>query len=220
MKERERRICFLGDSITAGTGDRGGPGWVGRLTNIENAETERLTSYNLGIRRDTSRRLALRWRQEWSARQSPRRESGIVLMIGINDSAGAETGFDGVDYGMRVPPEESLGIARSMVSAMQVCAPLLWLGPTPVIEEMVVNETRDANLPPRLQCLAELTAGYREIAASLGVPFLDVGEILDSSDGYTKSLKAGDGTHPTGDGHQLIADIVTAWPEWRRVMDG
>ncbi|MEQ9199959.1 MAG: GDSL-type esterase/lipase family protein, partial [Rhodospirillales bacterium] len=114
----------------------------------------------------------------------------------------------------------SLAIARSMVSAMQACAPLLWIGPTPVIEEMVVNPNRDANLPPRLQCLADLTAGYRKIAASLGVPFLDVREILDSTDGFTTSLKAGDGTHPTGDGHQLIAEIVTAWPEWRRVMDG
>ncbi len=58
------RICFVGDSITNGTGDPEYLGWVGRVMQDERTRRAELTSYNLGIRRDRSDQIRARWRAE------------------------------------------------------------------------------------------------------------------------------------------------------------
>jgi lysophospholipase L1-like esterase len=58
------RICFFGDSIVNGTGDPDCLGWVGRVCGAARKSGVDLTSYNLGIRRDTSADILRRWRRE------------------------------------------------------------------------------------------------------------------------------------------------------------
>jgi len=55
------RICFVGDSMTNGTGDPEYLGWVGRVMRDERTRRAELTSYNLGVRRDRSDQIRARW---------------------------------------------------------------------------------------------------------------------------------------------------------------
>jgi lysophospholipase L1-like esterase len=217
---KDMRICFFGDSITAGTGDETGQGWVGRLAVRDSARGKLFTAYNLGIRRDTSRRIAMRWRHEWAHRILANRPSAIVAMFGINDCAGAETNYDGVDHGQRVEAAVSLGIARNMITAMKSVAPVLWLGPTPLVEEMMDDDPPGRPpLPPRLERLAVIDRSYADCAAALGIPYLGCLDALLANDAFMDTLRNGDGVHPSGDGHQMIADLVTGWPAWRALIE-
>ncbi|MEK9967464.1 MAG: GDSL family lipase, partial [Rhodospirillaceae bacterium] len=56
------RICFIGDSITVGSGDAGFLGWPGHLCVAETARGHDLTLYNNGVRGDTSAMIRPRWR--------------------------------------------------------------------------------------------------------------------------------------------------------------
>lgn len=56
------RICFFGDSFTAGTGDPDYLGWSGRVCRA--AQHPSLTHYNLGIRGNTSLQIEERWQAE------------------------------------------------------------------------------------------------------------------------------------------------------------
>jgi hypothetical protein len=55
------RICFIGDSLVNGVGDPTGLGWVGRVATAARRRGHDITAYNLGIRRDTSGDIAVRW---------------------------------------------------------------------------------------------------------------------------------------------------------------
>ena len=64
----ELRICFVGDSITNGTSDDDCLGWPGRLCSAERNSGHDISSYNLGIRAETSEQIASRWRAECTPR--------------------------------------------------------------------------------------------------------------------------------------------------------
>ena len=161
------------------------------------------------------------WRQEWAHRILANRPSAIVAMFGINDCAGAEENYDGVDYGQRVEADVSLGIARNIITAMKAVAPVLWLGPTPLVEDMMDDDPpgRPA-LPPRLERLAVIDRNYAACAASLDVPYLGCLDILLKSHDFMDTLRTGDGVHPNGAGHQMIADEITQWSAWRALIGG
>jgi lysophospholipase L1-like esterase len=212
------RVCFFGDSITAGTGDETGQGWVGRLAEAENAGGERMTAYNLGIRRDTSRRIALRWRQDHSCRVASHRSAAICVMFGINDTGGAELDFDGFTGGERVPLGESLAVARDMLTAMRASAPVFWLGPTPLIDARMDDEPAGGDHPPRTERLARLDEAYAGLAAELGIPYLRCLEPLSADPLFIQSLDDGDGVHPTGAGHARLMALVRHWPAWRDLL--
>ncbi len=55
------RVCFVGDSFVAGVGDPEHLGWAGRLAAGSSRAGRRLTAYNLGVRRQTSRDVSHRW---------------------------------------------------------------------------------------------------------------------------------------------------------------
>ncbi|WP_375388297.1 SGNH/GDSL hydrolase family protein [uncultured Amnibacterium sp.] len=71
IPSRDIRVCFAGDSLTAGTGDETSLGGVGRVTAAGIAAGLDLTSYNLGVRGATSvqvvRRLAIEARLRLTA---------------------------------------------------------------------------------------------------------------------------------------------------------
>ena len=57
----DHRICFIGDSFVQGTGDPECLSWVGRVAAKAQAAGWKITSYNLGVPRDTSRDILARW---------------------------------------------------------------------------------------------------------------------------------------------------------------
>jgi acyl-CoA thioesterase-1 len=210
----ELRICFVGDSLTQGTKDDTALGWPGRLVAAGRAKNHDLTCYNLGVRRDTSKDIERRWKAEVEARLPATAPGGIVFMFGINDMQSA----DGELF--RVPPPESVKIARAIVSEAKAHWPVLWISPVPPIPG---HRTKDAfpdleddyiNVRAR-----KLVDAYAHVAKELDVPYLDLYTRLATRSfarwRWLRALKAGDGIHPAAAGYALLAKLIGRWDAWQ-----
>jgi acyl-CoA thioesterase-1 len=208
------RICFVGDSITAGTGDGEFLGWPGRVCAAEARRGHDISLYNLGIRGDTSAMIAARWREECEARLPPIYPAALVFSFGINDIAREADGT------LRVEQDKSVAIARAMLTEAKAWKPTLMVGPTPVLKE-----TLTLSLPPgparelRDSRLASTTKAYAALCDEIGVPFLDIFTPLSSDVHFARAMAAGDGVHPTADGYAAMAALVERWPAWRKWFD-
>ena len=209
------RVCFVGDSITAGTGDDDFLGWPGRLCHREAAKGHDVTLYNLGVRADTSELIHSRWKAECMARLPDNLPGALVFSFGVNDAAYEE------GIGVRVSQGNSLAIARNMIAEAKQWKPVLWIGPPPVVEAL-----QPFTLPSgqvftfnNERCKA-LSDAYRNEAAILDVPYLDVFETLAAEERWSFAQKQKDGIHPLGKGYELLADMVGGWDAWRAWFDG
>ncbi len=206
------RICFVGDSITTGTGDDAYLGWPGRLCAAERTRGHDLTHYNLGIRGDTTPMIAKRWRAECEARLPAEFPAALVFAFGINDTAEEPTG-------LRVNPEDSARLTRAILSEAVRWKPTLMIGPTPVDE--VKMPTRFGLVPRDMKNarIAKASRILEGLAAEAGVPYLDLYGPLSEDAEFRRSMLAGDGVHPTDEGYAIMAARIGAWSGWRRWMD-
>ena len=206
------RICFVGDSITTGTGDDTYLGWPGRLCAGERARGHDLTHYNLGIRGDTSPMVERRWRAECEARLPPEFPAALVFAFGINDTAEEPTG-------LRVTSDASSVTARRILAEASSWKPTLMIGPTPIDEAKM--PTRFGTVPRDLKNarIAKMSRILEGIAAEVSVPYLDLYTPLADDTAFARSLAAGDGVHPTADGYAIMAARIGAWSGWRRWLD-
>lgn len=207
------RICFIGDSITAGTGDNACLGWPGRLAAAEIARGHDVSWYNLGIRGDTSAMIAQRWRAECEARLPPEVSGALVFKFGVNDTAVEPAG-------PRVSFENSVANARAVVTAASAYKPVLWLGPAPVDESFSPTlSTTGVRRDLRNASVIATAQAYAKIAAGLGVPYFDLYAALSREPVWAAALAAGDGVHPTADGYALMATLISGWAGWRAWFD-
>ena len=207
------RICFVGDSLTAGTGDAAYVGWPGRLCGAERSRGHDLTLYNLGVRADTSALIGGRWRAECAARLPDGVPHALVFMFGTNDS-GEEAGA-----GVRVPLERSLEHARAIIAEAKAWKPTLWLSPAPINEaQMPLDSTAGIKRDFRNRRILETVDAYASLATELEVPFLDLFRPLAGDPRWQHALAACDGVHPAGAGYAVIAEQVGRWAAWRAWM--
>jgi acyl-CoA thioesterase I len=145
----DRRVLFVGDSLVAGVGDPAGMGWVGRVVAASFGLRLPLTAYNLGVRGETSKQVAARWRTEALPRLTPGSDAGIVLSFGANDT----TIEDGR---LRVEPERSCAALADILGEATVLGlPVLVVGPAPV-DNAEQNE--------RIRNLSVAFAGYQALS--------------------------------------------------------
>ena len=186
------RICFVGDSITVGSGDGGFLGWPGRLCVAETQRSHDVTLYNMGVRGDTSEMIVPRWRSECDVRLPDHVNGRLVLSFGLNDTA--EEG----GVGIRVPLEQSLANARAIISEAAEWLPTLMIGPIPLIEDMqpyvFPNGIAYHYANDRV---AELNGQLTELCDELNVPYLDVFTALIDNAAWEKSQRDCDGVHAT-----------------------
>jgi lysophospholipase L1-like esterase len=209
------RICFVGDSYVAGTGDPTCLGWVGRACASAWKRGSGISFYNLGVRGDTAPMIAARWRRECEARLPADAPGRLVFMFGINDIS------ERLGAGIRVPFEESVATAREIVREARDWHPTLWIGPPPANERMspmspmpgVAYDFRN----DRLLALNDAFAGE---ARELDVPYLDVATTLSHDPTYQQSLLDGDRMHCGAEGYGRIGAMVDSWPAWRRLVAG
>lgn len=194
------RICFIGDSFVNGTGDPDCLGWVGRACADARRRGVDLTAYNLGIRRDTSADIAARWRAEAQARQPAEFPGLLVFSFGINDGTEVTPGIP------RLSPADSLTNARAILTEAAGLRPTLMVGPPPIDDDSVNARTA---------VLSDALAG---LCAGIGIPFLEVFTPLQRHPVWRHETATGDGAHPGAAGYQALADLVIAWPEWRRTV--
>jgi lysophospholipase L1-like esterase len=190
------RIAFIGDSFVAGTGDPEHRGWVGRVCAAAAARGHDVTGYNLGIRRNTSADVRVRWRREAELRLPTERARLLVFSFGVNDAV--------VENGVRrVAPDAAIANARAILDEAQRFAPILFVGPPP---------TADATLNARV---ADLSTCLSALCAEMDVPFLPVFAMLADLSTWCNEVTGGDGAHPAGGGYAALAALVDAWPAWR-----
>lgn len=184
-----RLLCF-GDSFTAGIGDPHGQGWVGRVVAAAYAAGRPLTAYALGVRRETSVEVAVRWRFEAMPRLRAGADCRVVFAVGANDTT-AEDGR------VRVTPDRScMALEKVLDQAATLRLPAAVAGPPPV---------GDAAQQARAVALSD---AFAEVCAARGVPFWPVVETLLASPAWLEEQTAGDGAHPAGRGYDLLADAL------------
>ena len=189
------RICFVGDSITNGTGDPEYLGWVGRVMQHERARRVELTSYNLGVRRDRSDQIRARWRAEVEARLPAEHEGRVVFAFGANDAV------------QEIAPAVTLGHAEAMLTDAGTRWPVFLVGPAPLAEA------------PALERVAALDEALGALCARLGVPYASVFDGLMATPTWLDEARAGDGAHPGASGYSRLADLILASKAWRGWID-
>ena len=209
----ELRICFVGDSITNGTGDDDCLGWPGRLCSAERNRGHDITYYNLGIRAETSEQIALRWRAECTPRLPEPYAAALVFAFGVNDMAEE-------DGQLRVTKARSLEIARQMIGDAQKWLPVLWVGPSPINDEkQPFSPGPGRSYSFSTERLIELSTDYSALAAEMDVPYLDLMDPLSRDEQWAGAAIAGDGVHPTGPGYAAMARLIGEWSAWQAWMD-
>ena len=189
------RLCAVGDSFIAGTGDCECRGWIGRLCAAARADGLDVTLYNLGIRRDTSADIAARWQAETARRLPAEHQARLLFSFGVNDCM--------VENGQRRLPEAaSLRNAALVLRHAAARAPTLMVGPPPVADG-------DANAR-----IAALDLALAELCARIGQAYLPVFAALAADPSWMDEVAAGDGAHPAAAGHGRLAALVGAAPQW------
>ena len=209
------RICFIGDAFTVGAGDETALGWVGRLAAGEWARGHDISIYNLGIRGNSCRAIAARWRSECEARIPAGANGRLVFMFGGNDAK--ET----VGEGIEVPLEEAAETARAFMSEAAAWLPTLWIGLIPMNEAKPYPQLLSGGPQYRFsnERQSEYNACYAQIADELGIPFLDLhSRLIDDAD-WMALTQEGDGSNPAGVGYAHVARLIADWPAWRRWFD-
>ena len=208
------RICFVGDSITAGTGDDDCLGWPGRLCAAERRRGHDVTLYNLGIRGDTSAMIEPRWRAECAARLPEIHPAALVFAFGINDTAQEPDGA------LRVTPDKSVAVAREILSQAKAWKPTLMIGPTPLLRESVALSVQPTGpREMRDDRIAATSQAYGALCAALGVPYLDLFAALPADRRFRAAMAQGDGVHPTAQGYIAMAELIGRWTAWRAWFD-
>ena len=191
---KDIRICFIGDSFVNGTGDEANLGWAGRLCNDAHAQNIPVTYYNLGIRRNTSKDILLRWEAESSLRLPESCDGRIVISCGVNDTV-IENGS------LRVLPEESCANVRDILRSAKKYKVLI-VGPPPVAEDEQ-NE--------RIKVLSQ---AFAQEAENIRVSYIDLFSPLESDIQYKQEVTNNDGSHPKSGGYTKIANIISSSPNW------
>lgn len=181
------RMLAFGDSFTAGVGDPEGRGWVGRVAAASFAAGRPLTAYALGVRRETSVEVAVRWRFEAMARLAPSADCRVVFAVGANDTT-LERGAE------RVAPERSrMALEKMLEQAAALGLPAAVAGPPPV---------GDAAQRARVGALSD---AFGALCAARAVPFWPVAEPLAAASAWLAEQAAGDGAHPAAGGYDALA---------------
>ena len=188
------RICFVGDSMTNGTGDHAHLGWVGRVLQDERRRHPELTGYNLGVRRDRSDQIRAHWKGEVERRLPAEYEGRVVFSFGANDAA------------QERDPALTMADAEAMLMEAKARWPIFMIGVVPI----PVEET--------LRRIRALDQAYVPFCARLGVPFLSVFDELMATPVWLDEARAGDGAHPGAGGYTRMSELILASPVWRKWM--
>lgn len=197
-KVGDHRLCVVGDSFTLGYGDPTCLGWVGRISAEAIQKGYDLTVYNLGIRRDTSREIAVRWEQESAARlKFHQGQAYIIFSFGVND-----TTIESSQNTTRVPFEESIKNFQHILTQAKKRYAVFFVGPPPV-EDPAQNER-----------ICILDQAFNQAAILLEIPYFSVVQSLLQEKTWMREVACYDGAHPQAAGYAVLARLIGHAPFW------
>ncbi len=191
------RVCFVGDSFVAGVGDPEQRGWVGRLAAHSHRGGRPLTAYNLGVRRDTTADVLSRVPAECGTRLPRGCDAGVVLSFGVNDTTlvGGRPRI--------AAPYSSANLDMILRHARDAGWPALVVGPPPVDDELQNDR------------IAGLDGLFAALCQRRGVPYVSVFPHLRIDPTWRRELFEGDGSHPGGEGYEVLAELLRpTWETW------
>ena len=190
------RLCFLGDSFVNGTAEIAHLGWAGRLCQPLSEHGVEVTYYNLGIRRETTTGLAVRWQAEARRRLAQGTDNRLIFSFGTNDTT--------IEGGkQRVETAVSIQNAHHILMTAQQHYPVLMISPPPIADDAQNGRTQT------------LAAHFATLCQELAIPYLDVFTPLLHSSTWRDEIIAGDGAHPNANGYAELANLVKDWSFWR-----
>lgn len=182
------RACFFGDSIVAGVGDSSGLGWVGRVTAAARAAGHRLTSYNLGVRGETSAQVASRIPIEAPPRLRDAEDPRIVISFGVNDAIDDGNGpCASVEDG-----QQSMRTAARFIRSER----LFMVGPPATADD------------PQNALVEQRDRAFENEAARLGFPYVSIFGATVADATWQHQVSVGDGFHPDAEGYELLAAVI------------
>lgn len=184
------RVMFFGDSLVAGVGDPAGRGWVGRVAAECHARGRPITAYNLGVCGETTVQIALRLAGEVLPRLHPGADCRVVICLTSNDVTSD-------DSEPRIPVAESVAaLQRALTHATALDLPAFAIGPPPT-DNAAHNRRARA-----------LSSSFAKVCRASELPYLDLYKPLAGRPAWASDLAAGDGSHPSGAGYELLATTV------------
>lgn len=199
MVQRDLRICFLGDSFVNGTGDQRYLGWVGGLAQRTLAAGVPLTSYNLGIRGETTALLVARAPEEVARRLGGDFENAIVISTGTNDT-------NIVNGKIRVPTSESIANIKQLVSTMRELGRVLVIGP-PAVPDEAHNQRN-----------AVLDRAFEQTVETLAVPYIGLQQFTSADSYWLPQASNDDGYHPRWEAYDNVAELIARDARWREFV--
>ncbi|NDG75847.1 MAG: arylesterase [Synechococcaceae bacterium WB8_1B_136] len=210
-----RKLIVLGDSGVYGWGDPEEGGWCERLRRHWMALPDGPVLYPLGVRGDGLERVAARLEAEVNCRGELRRQRphGILLAMGLNDCArvGRPDGRPQLDA------EGFLFGLQQLLERARALAPVLVLGLTPVVEELMPYAEV---LWYQLDQVRRYEGLLEEACLEADVPFLPLLDGLLADPCWPQWLSA-DGLHLNGDGHRQLFQRLQRWPallQWAQLQ--
>jgi lysophospholipase L1-like esterase len=187
---KDIRLIFIGDSFVNGTGDETFLGWSGRVSQLFNDDETEVTSYSLGVRRETSSDILKRWEQEVQTRLMKEATNIGFFSFGVNDCVEIE----GVQ---RVSFEQSIKNITTILSEAKKQFDQIVFVMAPPIDDELVNKR-----------IAYLNTQYHKVCIDLEIDAIDVFDALKLSSIWTDEVKNNDGAHPKSGGYGVFAHLL------------
>ena len=189
------RICYIGDSFVNGTGDPSMLGWTGRVSAWSQNEEREITHYNLGVRRETSADILIRWKTECALRFRDEAEYYVVFSFGVNDGV--------IEEGKaRISLEESIANTRAILLEAKALYKVLMVGPVGIDDEKV---NRGINVRDE---------AFEALCREMEISYIKQYYITKESEVFQKEVGANDGAHPREKGYTLMAKSIFEDARW------
>nr|WP_316568681.1 SGNH/GDSL hydrolase family protein [Neobacillus sp. YIM B06451] len=209
-KEGDLTIVAMGDSLTRGTGDAAGRGYVGYLADsLKKRSEEDIKLVNLGINGQRSEQLANQVKQTEVKRQLGHADI-VLITIGGNDLFRGGQGL--VEFDSQTPEEiekkflANVNAVLSEIRAVNKEATVYFIGLYNPFIELADGKEISAVIRQWNFASANLAAKFEKVVY---VPTFDLFEQNVNDYLYTDKF------HPNTKGYQLIADRVAALVAWK-----
>lgn len=188
----ETRISVFGDSITWGASDYEFGGWVARLKNyFENDSDNDIDVYNLGVSGDTTNDLLMRFKTECLARN--RHPQIIIFAIGTNDSQ-----YINSKNNPRTPIDKFENNLKKLINqAKEFSDKIIFIGFTKVDESKLMPVSWSEEKFYNNENILKYNSVIKKVSKENNLLFINLIDLLDIKD-------LNDGLHPNSKGHEKM----------------